>query len=340
MKKSSKILGSVALSAALAMGTAVPAFAATPGNELAFGGAEKNYSTSGTDALIDQESGASTIVTVSTYTSQLSVTVPLYLPIWLDTAGQASYAPNNYSISNGSPIDITVESAEYTAVHPTLKPGTETSLPGVSNKYNIKIANKVADGQAAVGDTFDMNGTNAVSGKADTYVQGDLGWVIGKVQNNTATVFPLSVTAKSSKLTSRYSDEKLATIIYTVKAGSESAKPQMGTNASDTTQYVDATKEYPTKSVVVTAANGAYDASDADAAVNAVKAIFTGMGFENVTVNVVNASDAATTWTSGSVTSSSVTMKMEVGSNTVSSEAPVGNGVAKDTAVVITLKLA
>ncbi len=146
MKKSSKVLGSVALSAALVMGTAVPAFADTLSTETdgsnptsedaskqtevdasfdtAAGtakGAANNFSAIDTMAANKAYSGesgmngASTVVNVSTYTSQISVTVPLTLPVQLDTAGGVGYAPSegHYYIANNSTIPLKVSNATY-----------------------------------------------------------------------------------------------------------------------------------------------------------------------------------------------------------------------------------
>lgn len=280
MKKSSKILGSVALSAALVMGTAAPAFAA-PNAENAFGGQDGNsYAVDGTDAVIKQDkngqsdSGASTIVTVSTYTSQLNVTVPLYLPVWLDTAGGVGVAPANYKITNGSPIEITVDRAEYTLEHGKL--AFASNLTGVTNKFNIDIAPQAG----ASGNTFKMNGASAVAGQAKKFAQGDLDWVLGKKDAANATM-NFDVTATSSPLSDRLSDETLASIVYTVKAGDASKTPHEGNGVGGTTE----TTFNLADSIDVTMNKAAI--------VNAMKAVFTSFDFDNNNVTVYAGTDAS-----------------------------------------------
>ena len=94
MKKTSKLFGAIALSATLAMG-AIPAFAAdTVGATEDIEGTEDDVRTLDTDA--DGGAGSpDSIITVSTFTSQISVTLPVALPIVADTAGGAGMAPNN-----------------------------------------------------------------------------------------------------------------------------------------------------------------------------------------------------------------------------------------------------
>lgn len=122
MKKSCKIFSAVALSAVLAMGTAMPAFAlnddGTTGDNLR----DDNYTNLNVDgenywknydkdALTD---GASTNVNIATYSSNYSVTVPLYAPFMLDTAGGTGIAPTNYGIINGGEAAVFVTNVKWT----------------------------------------------------------------------------------------------------------------------------------------------------------------------------------------------------------------------------------
>lgn len=124
MKKTSKVFGAIAVSAALALGTAVPAFADTevkPSTDEATD--DKTYSQSLNEdnqmTLEDETEGSSTIVKVSTYTSQLNVTVPLTLPVALDRAGGYGMAPTNYYIQNDSVPNIEVVKADFSIVDDT-----------------------------------------------------------------------------------------------------------------------------------------------------------------------------------------------------------------------------
>lgn len=113
MKKSSKIFGGLAVSAALVMGTAVPAFADTTSDpsvdtDMDTKTGAQTALTQGTDK--SQGTGETT-VNISTYTSQISVTVPLSVQFALDTTGGAGYAPSNYKIVNNTVVPVTVEKA-------------------------------------------------------------------------------------------------------------------------------------------------------------------------------------------------------------------------------------
>lgn len=126
MKKSCRIFSAVALSAVLAMGTAMPAFANVvddiTGDDLkdennnayvnADGNLNKDYwKDYDKNALAD---GASTNVNISTYSSNYSVTVPLFAPFMLDTAGNEGIAPSNYGIINGGEAAVFVTNVEWT----------------------------------------------------------------------------------------------------------------------------------------------------------------------------------------------------------------------------------
>jgi len=122
MKKSCKIFSAVALSAVLAMGTAMPAFANVvddfEGDDLKNGdyvNADGNlngdyWKSYDKNAL---ENGASTNVNIATYSSNYSVTVPLFAPFMLDTAGGTGIAPTNYGIINGGEAAVFVTNVKW-----------------------------------------------------------------------------------------------------------------------------------------------------------------------------------------------------------------------------------
>lgn len=116
MKKTSKLFGAVALSAALAVGCAMPAFAETTGSNTGSATDDVQFdgiAADGNGTVTNTDNANSTVVNVSTYTSQLSVTVPLKLPVVLDRAGGMGKTPTNYFIQNNSGPDIEVKSAAY-----------------------------------------------------------------------------------------------------------------------------------------------------------------------------------------------------------------------------------
>lgn len=106
MKKSCKIFSAVALSAVLAMGTAVPAFAYTDT------GTDQDTGANGILRTYDKNDlnngGASTNVNISTYSSAYNITVPLWAPFAVDTEGGAGIAPTNYYIQNNNESTIYV----------------------------------------------------------------------------------------------------------------------------------------------------------------------------------------------------------------------------------------
>lgn len=113
MKKSRKIFGAVALSAVLAFGTAVPAFADN-NNNITTTTPTANASDL---AVVNQNSNkgdASTTINIATYSSHYSVTLPLVLPFMLDQQGGAGVAPTGYYIqNNGEEAGIEIWSVEY-----------------------------------------------------------------------------------------------------------------------------------------------------------------------------------------------------------------------------------
>lgn len=129
MKKSRKIFGAVALSAVLAFGTAVPAFA--DNNNMT--GADVANTTDLTNINQNNRSG-STTVQIATYSSHYSVTLPLKLPFMLDQQGGAGVAPTGYYIqNNGDQAAVEVWSVEWNL--------EQTANSNGSNKYYTFGAN-------------------------------------------------------------------------------------------------------------------------------------------------------------------------------------------------------
>ena len=101
MKKSRKIFGAVALSAVLAFGTAVPAFADNNTNMTS-----GDVANTTNVANINQNSAkgdASKTINIATNSSHYSVTLPLALPFMLDQQGGDGVAPTGYYIQNNGP---------------------------------------------------------------------------------------------------------------------------------------------------------------------------------------------------------------------------------------------
>lgn len=105
MKKSCKIFSAIALSAILAMGTAMPAFAKET--------SEVNAGDATNATNYNRGEGAQTNVNIATYSSNYSVTIPLYAPFLLDTAGGQGMSPSNYYIQNQGNSDVFVTQIDW-----------------------------------------------------------------------------------------------------------------------------------------------------------------------------------------------------------------------------------
>lgn len=111
--KATKTLGLMAVSCALAMGCAMPAFAVSV-SETPDSGTNLNYADENNKATGD----ASTNVHVETSISQIDVTVPLNIVVAADANGGALTATPTagvYGISNNSSVDVFVTAMESTA---------------------------------------------------------------------------------------------------------------------------------------------------------------------------------------------------------------------------------
>lgn len=233
MKKTSKLFGAVALSAALALGTAVPAFAiekpTTPPSV-----------TETTDAVDGTQDGkAKSQVDINTYISQISVAVPLTLPIALDMNGGQGVAPTGYYIENlsGSNIEVTEikwaipttkqskfnltdqASAEISAnTPPTVSKGTSTTAPSLGT---VALTMKGATGNEP--------GTKAsevavVGSSADTFngKKENPEWTIAPATNNTpgdGSKLNLDVKCYSSTIANMISTTEENVIQLTYKVG-------------------------------------------------------------------------------------------------------------------------
>lgn len=157
MKKTSKLFGAVALSAALALGCAAPAFAESKAPSQTSGEASTPTEFTGINAngegtATKSGTDSSTVVNVSTYVSQLSVTIPLKLPVVLDRAGGFGKAPTKYYIQNNSGPDIQVTKASY-----KILTGEYTS----DWNFPVSVSNHLAAGSAP---TEISSGTNPENG--------------------------------------------------------------------------------------------------------------------------------------------------------------------------------
>lgn len=246
MKKTSKLLGAVALSATLAMGTAIPAFAAD-----AAGATDDIAPTEGDTTINDVNAedltagSKNTIVKVSTHTSQITVTVPVALPVVADTTGGYGLSPNNYSITNESVPDIEVTSASWNIID-----GAKDAWNLAGSEYEDRSGSPVnfttndgRSGTPSMGSLFlsmvpgafseddeqwtddedatllKINGTTGSKGYTQSGSQADLGWIIkgsGKAATEDEQTQLLHVTTSSSVIAGEQEASDVIAITYTV----------------------------------------------------------------------------------------------------------------------------
>lgn len=141
MKKTSKLFGAVALSAALAFGAALPAFAADD------------------PAQVDENGTGQTTVKVTAENGNVSATVPLFIPISTNTDGGAYTPPTDgeYKITNTGVFGIQVNKIEIVEIEDSgwsLVPsasitdamvGKDADLSGISETYG-KISMEMKPG--------------------------------------------------------------------------------------------------------------------------------------------------------------------------------------------------
>lgn len=143
MKKTSKLLGAVALSATLALGCAAPAFATTADVENA-------------DRELTTSKSADTFINVKTEVDQIDVTIPLHTTIVAKTSG-ALITPTNYQIMNNSTTEIAVSGISASELDSTNWKLSSASVAGkdataAGADFYLKLTPQI--------DTWEKEGTN------------------------------------------------------------------------------------------------------------------------------------------------------------------------------------
>lgn len=248
MKKTSKLFGAAALSAALAMGTAIPAFAAdAAGAADDIESAEGDTTTNTVDAEDLTAGTKNTVVKVSTHTSQITVTVPIALPVVADTAGGYGLSPNNYGITNESVPDIEVTGATWNIVDEGdtkakwnlgtaefEEMGTSatnfvsgdsqgTGAPSMGSLYLTMVPGVFGDDETWTDDedatVLNICGTSGRNGSTQKGEKADLGWIIkgsGKATAEDEQTQLLHVTTSSSVIAGEQEASDVIAITYTV----------------------------------------------------------------------------------------------------------------------------
>lgn len=156
MKTSSK-LGAVALTAALAMGTVAPAFAA--GAEISGNVSDQNNSIEKftQDADGDQTGSTGTEVTGTTYTAQLKVTVPMKIGVALPSDGGAMITPSAWNDTDKTGYGIHNESAD-TPVYVTKVNAQNETETGTVNSVatSFKLVTDATTGTPTDSDLVDF----------------------------------------------------------------------------------------------------------------------------------------------------------------------------------------
>lgn len=148
MKKTSKLFGAVALSAALALGTAVPAFAVEASDTTI---ADENLGTAQTDEdgkqVFNPANG--TKVNIQSQTLQINVTIPLAMTVNTLTTGGKVGVPTNYVIKSNTeaPVYITKIGAAYSTTNSKGKSWMMVGDDVTASGYTTK-----ATGASAYGD--------------------------------------------------------------------------------------------------------------------------------------------------------------------------------------------
>lgn len=241
MKKTSKLFGAVALSAALALGTAVPAFADPTFNDDQIGvdGSNK-VQTATMDA---GTTSGNTNVFLKTTTTQINATIPLDIVVTANVEGGAMVTPSKeaYKISNNNEkANLYVKSATATLE------GTSNEWKSAMDKTWPAAAVATKDNNATKGSILmrvdpsaSINGTDTtwdpvlliatestVTNGSSTYkktIDSDKKWIVPAATDaSTPGVLNLQLVGANSEINGLKADnttiEKIMTVTYTVTA--------------------------------------------------------------------------------------------------------------------------
>lgn len=225
MKKTSKTIGALALSAALALGTAVPAFAL----------GEYGTYDGGNDMVkkddLKQNDSMATDVKIATMITNINVAVPLTITIVADSAGTDILAPNSglkaYDASGNFPTDgsgITGYRIENYSTYPVAIKGIEVDDNSGGNwalvdaiaadnltktgKYgDLALTLTPADKKSATASSLLVNegdvteGNNVVNLFAAQSAKQEPGWVVDRQASSTEpAIMGLVIAGKNSAL--------------------------------------------------------------------------------------------------------------------------------------------
>ena len=231
--KATKLLGSVALTAALAMGT-VPAFASVNapsdwenGTDQGIGGAgvsvnKKMITNLTTDSNNHKTGTGSTAVKASVFDADMQVTIPLQLSVAFASIGSELTCPSDgaYNIINNGDKPVEITHINATGFGFTLGDydTTKTALAG-SGSATRNIAMLLDCGTDKVVDLNKAVNANGDLANVDTY--GKSGTKIGDIPIPAKTPLPIKLSGTTNKFNTAlavgYQMATIMTITYTVE---------------------------------------------------------------------------------------------------------------------------
>ena len=222
MKASGKTLGALALSAALALGCAVPAFGAVASDN-PYGARDQDYSDPTTN--LKQGDTAETTVNIATMTTNINVTVPLNVTVVADSAGGAILAPTTGLKHNtGDAYDGKMNTGyriENYSTYPVAIKQIQTTQHTNNRGDWALVAALAADGTTQQGNVADMvlnlgpsstqndaaginegsKGTGGAVNLANTITPTDPGWIIQRqVSKTEPAIMGLQLSGTNSAL--------------------------------------------------------------------------------------------------------------------------------------------
>ncbi|WP_165062972.1 hypothetical protein [Adlercreutzia sp. ZJ154] len=230
MKKTTKIMSTLALSAVLAMGCAVPAFAAdgdTPnyGSKVGESGTQLNNTNTNPDdnvgTVTNGAGAAMTDINLRTTTDQINCMLPLEMTVAAKTLGGPIICPSAgaYTIQNNVEtgslyiIGMKAELQEgWAASNKTALPGENESIPATGSGHGTVYMQVTANS-----DTKALT-ENEKTSKEYT----DMAWAVPAKSDSGAGSLALDLAGHASEITGIATDEaagvKLMKVTYTVSA--------------------------------------------------------------------------------------------------------------------------
>ncbi|WP_165251581.1 hypothetical protein [Adlercreutzia sp. ZJ304] len=230
MKKTSKLIGALGLSAALIVGTALPAFAV---DELSDGILEKsdNPNIDNTTSSTETTGSADTTVKLSAVNTQIKATVPVQIAAYGTIGGGALITPREYAYTITNECDNSAK-LYLTGIDATLLSDTPTESTGVykvdwtaSDKTELSAAGAQVTPQSNTVDASVVGGTSGSNATlqpeyGSVYVQLTAGQLSSKYNNDADTTND-GKTYKEGKKYIDYGKQTTVKLIHTSNYSTE-----------------------------------------------------------------------------------------------------------------------